>query len=173
MQDGQSERTPDRSEAGASPGRRTDSEEPTPFSEVPGPDPSPSEPAEAEGDDEGAGDEERIDPFEAFTEISSKVRKEKAERDPAISLPGEDDLDQEGTYVDEETKFSGDGWRGRGNPQVGVRLRPRDFERLGEAASLFGVRRTTFARMMIIRGVKAVLDAERRRDGEFLRERRG
>jgi hypothetical protein len=56
---------------------------------------------------------------------------------------------------------------------VGVRLRPRDFERLGRAADLYGVRRTTLARMMIIRGVNAILEAELRRDGELLRERGG
>jgi hypothetical protein len=153
------EPTPDPSLKTGSSGYQSDSEETPTFSEVP----------------EGEPPEERIDPYQAFADVASKVRKEKErekeKRQPAIWLPGEDDLDQENALADQETKFSGDGWRGRGNPQVGVRLRPSDFERLSRAAEIYGVRRTTFARMMIIRGVNAVLDAELRRDGEFLRER--
>jgi hypothetical protein len=112
-----------------------------------------------------------MDPYEAFAQIASKVHSEKAES-PAIRLPGADDLDKEQALADEETRFSRDAWGGRGNPQVSIRLRPRDFERLGRAAELYGVRRTTLARMMVIRGVKAILDTELRREGELIRERR-
>ncbi len=72
---------------------------------------------------------------------------------------------------DRETRFSGDSYGGRGNPQVSVRLRPSDFKRLRRAADLYGVRPTTLARMMVIRGVGAILDAELRRSGEFIRDR--
>ena len=50
-----------------------------------------------------------------------------------------------------------------------MRLRPTDFERLRRVAELYGVRPTTLARMMVIRGVGAILDAELRRKGEFFR----
>jgi hypothetical protein len=104
--------------------------------------------------------------------VAAKVRSEKEQRDPSIWLPRADDLDtEEGRDASHETRFSADSWGGRGNPQVSVRLRPLDFGRLRQAADLYGVRPTTLARMMVIRGVGAILDAELRRDGEFLRER--
>ena len=113
-----------------------------------------------------------MDPVQALAEIDAQRRPEKARRDPAIWLPGPNELDEvTGREEDQETRFSRDSWGGRGNPQVGIRLRPRDFERLHEAAKLYGVRPTTLARMMVIRGVKAILEAELRRDGEFYRER--
>jgi hypothetical protein len=114
-------------------------------------------------------DDDRADPFQAFAEVAAEERdRKKRERDPSIWLPDSDDLDQEFTRADTETRFSRDAYGGRGNPQVSVRLRPRDFQRLREAAEIYGVRPTTFARMMVIRGVGAVLDAELRRKGEFL-----
>lgn len=143
----------------ASPGYQIASEQPPSSTEVSG--------SASSNDDE----EERIDPFQAFAEVSAKVRTEKERREPGIWLPGESELDREGTLPDTETRFSRDSWGGRGNPQVSVRLRPSDFEALHRAADLYGVRPTTLARMMVIRGVRAILDAERRRDGEFIRER--
>jgi hypothetical protein len=117
------------------------------------------------------GSDEGVDPYVAYAEIAAREReRKKREKEPAIWLPDGDDLDREDRgFADAETRFSRDSWGGRGNPQVSVRLRPRDFERLKRAANLYGVRRTTFARQMIIRGVGAVLDAELRRSGEFLR----
>jgi hypothetical protein len=107
-----------------------------------------------------------------FAEVAAKEReRKKRERDPGLWLPGSDDLDQEHTLADAETRFSRDSYGGRGNPQLSVRLRPHDFERLRRAAELYGVRPTTFARMMVIRGVRAILDAELRKDGEYLRGR--
>jgi hypothetical protein len=50
-----------------------------------------------------------------------------------------------------------------------LRLRPRHYERLRRAASLYGVRPTTLARMMVVRGVNAILDAELERDRRLLR----
>jgi hypothetical protein len=116
-----------------------------------------------------------VDPYVAFAEAAAKERerKEEEEGDSATWLPGEDDLDQEHSLPDAETRFSHDAYGGRGNPQVSVRLRPSDFQRLRRAADLYGVRPTTFARMMVIRGVRAVLDTELRRDGELLRDPEG
>jgi hypothetical protein len=116
-------------------------------------------------------DDDLVDPFTAYAHaVANNRERKKREREPGIWLPDSDDLDQERLPEDAETRFSRDAWGGRGNPQVSVRLRPRDFERLRQAADLHGVRPTTFARMMVIRGVGAVLDAELRRQGEFLRD---
>jgi hypothetical protein len=77
-------------------------------------------------------------------EPRSAKKREKERRDPASWLPGPEHLDEELAQVaDEETRFSRDAWGGRGNPQVSIRL----------------------ARMMVIRGVKAILEAELRREG--------
>jgi hypothetical protein len=46
--------------------------------------------------------------------------------------------------------------------RVTVRMTPMQYERLGEAARLYGVRPTTLARMLIKRGATAILDEERR-----------
>lgn len=147
--------------AADSDGYQIGSAEPPTSAEVP--ESASSEPEE----DDGA-----MDPFRAFAESAAKAReRKKRERDPGTWLPGPDDLDQELGSPDGETRFSGDSYRGRGNPQVSVRLRPSDFERLRRAAALYGVRPTTLARMMVIRGVKAILDADLRRSGEFLRDR--
>jgi hypothetical protein len=141
----------------ASPGYQVGSEEPA----------SPERPSEAPTDQ----DDERIDPYVAYAQAASKAReREKSAGRPGIWLPGPEELDREPGLEDRETRFSRDAYGGRGNPQVSVRLRPRDFRRLREAADLYGVRPTTLARMMVIRGVTAILDAELRRDGEYLRE---
>jgi hypothetical protein len=86
-------------------------------------------------------------------------------RDPAIWLPGGRELDQDPTRPELETRYSVDAHRLKGTPQVGVRLRQTDFHRLCRAAEIYGVRPTTMARMMILRGVKAILDAELRDKG--------
>ena len=140
---------------GSSDGYQAGSEEPTPLPDAPHPQPQ--------------ADDEPMDPYVAYAQAAAREREDrKREREPAIWLPESDQLDADPGLVDTETRFSRDGWGGRGNPQVSVRLRPRDFERLSQAANLYGVPRTTFARMMVIRGVGAVLDAELRRKGELL-----
>jgi hypothetical protein len=143
-------------------GYQSGSEEPPSSAEVPGSGSDSAEPIDPD---------ERIDPFEAFAQVAANERKrKKREREPGIWLPGGDELEQEtGRLADQQTRFSRDAWGGRGNPQVSVRLRPSDFERLRHAADLYGVRPTTLARMMVIRGVGAILDTELRRKGEFLR----
>lgn len=45
--------------------------------------------------------------------------------------------------------------------QVGIKLRPDDYEALARAARLYGARPTTLARLLVNRGVRAVLEAER------------
>jgi hypothetical protein len=42
--------------------------------------------------------------------------------------------------------------------QVGIKLRPVDYESLARAAFLYGVRPSTLARMLVNRGVRAVLE---------------
>lgn len=160
-------RTGSEQEHADSGGYRTGSDEPPYLAGASG---SGSDSAE-QTDEEPVDPDERIDPFEAFAQVAAREReRKKKEREPAIWLPGGDELDEEtGRLADQETRFSRDEWGGRGNPQVSVRLRPTDFERLGRAADLYGVRRTTLARMMVIRGVGAILDTELRRKGEFLR----
>ena len=51
---------------------------------------------------------------------------------------------------------------GRRKPvrQVGIKLRPADYEALVRAAGLYGARPTTLARLLVNRGVRAVLDRE-------------
>jgi hypothetical protein len=100
----------------------------------------------------------------AFSEAPAPAR-EKARRDPALWLPGGSELDQDPTRPELETRYSVDARRLKGTPQVGVRLRQTDFHRLCRAAEIYGVRPTTMARMMILRGVKAILDAELRDKG--------
>jgi hypothetical protein len=141
--------------ADASRGYQSGSGEPASSTEIPG---------------SGLPDEERIDPFQAFAEVAAKARDEKARREPVVWLPGGDHLDLEPIDESRETGFSADSYRGRGNPQVSVRLRPLDFDRLRRASQLYGVRPTTLARMMVIRGVRAILDAELYRRGELLRD---
>jgi len=119
-------------------------------------------------------EEEYMDPHKAYALAVSKERdrkeREKRRREPGTWLPDGDDLDREREGPeDRETRFSRDSWGGRGNPQVSVRLRPTDFARLRRAAELYGVRPTTLARMMVIRGVGAIIEAELRREGEFFR----
>jgi hypothetical protein len=131
-------------------------------------------PSSAEGPGSGSSDEDDdlIDPLQAFAEVAAKEReRKKRELDPGLWLPSADDMDREHGLPDAETRFSRDAYGGRGNPQLSVRLRPLDFERLRKAADLYGVRPTTFARMMVIRGVRAILDAELRKEGELLRDR--
>ncbi len=152
------------SEAGGSAGYQSGSDGPSTLSGSPG-----SGSADPEGQED---DDERMDPYEAFAQSAAKAaaerKREKERGDPAIWLPGSDELDQEPLSPDVETGFSRDRWR-RGNPQVSVRPRPLDFDRLRRAAQFYGVRPTTFARMMVIRGVNAILEAELRKRGNELR----
>jgi hypothetical protein len=44
--------------------------------------------------------------------------------------------------------------------QVGIKLRPADYEALASAAFLYGVRPSTMARLLVNRGVRAVLESK-------------
>src|SRR3954451_23093861 len=84
-------------------GYQTASDQPAPFEQPPGVD-APQD----DGDD-------RMDPYDAFAKSTSKAadvrRREKERRDPALWLPGTDDLDQDLGPPDRETGFSRDRWR--------------------------------------------------------------
>jgi hypothetical protein len=105
---------------------------------------------------------------QAIAEAEARRQRRKKLRAPGVWLPGSDDLGRDPAIPSEETGFSVDSRRS--SQQVGIRLTPTHFAQLCEVADLYGVRPTTLARMMVIRGVKAVLDAELRRKGEMLRE---
>jgi hypothetical protein len=113
-----------------------------------------------------------MDPYQAYAVAAAEAReRRKRDREPGTWMPDSEHLDRDELPPDRETRFSRDSWGGRGNPQVSVRLRPRDFERLRHAADLYGVRPTTFARMMVIRGVGAVIEADNVRKASFLTDR--
>ena len=81
--------------------------------------------------------------------IGAKWRRRRAHPEvPAASLPG-------GEIADIP--------RPRRKPlrQVGIKLRPDDYDALARAARFYGARPTTLARLLVNRGVRAVLDAER------------
>jgi hypothetical protein len=85
-------------------------------------------------------------------------------------MPGPEDLDRDPETGD-DTEFGTDGPpRDYTSRQLGIRLRPKHWERLLEAARLYGVRPTTMARMMIVRGTNAIYEAEVRARARELRE---
>jgi len=95
---------------------------------------------------------------------AARARKDLDERRraPGTWAPGSEDFNRDPEPQD-DTEFGVDGpVREYTSRQLGVRLRPKQFDRLLEAARLYGVRPTTFARMMIVRGTNAIHDAERR-----------
>jgi hypothetical protein len=76
-------------------------------------------------------------------------RRRAAPAVPAASMPGDDIADIPRV--------------GRRKPvhQVRIKLRPDDYDALARAARLYGARPTTLARLLVNRGVRAVLDGER------------
>ena len=110
----------------------------------------------------------RSDFARILAEAEAAIERREALRTPALWLPDAEDLDREPQQED-ETAFSLDQHIGRDSKQLGLRLRPEHFERLCQAADVYGVRPTTLARMMVIRGVNAIRDAELARRGELLR----
>lgn len=104
--------------------------------------------------------EDRRDPDAAFAAAETRRKQREERRRPELWLPGEEELDREPEQP-EDTSFGVDDYVSGGSKQIGLRLRSRDFERLCQAAEVYGVRPTTLARMMVLRGVKAILDAER------------
>jgi hypothetical protein len=100
------------------------------------------------------------------------TRKERDERNraPGVWLPGSEDLDRDPEPGD-DTDFGTDGpERDYTSRQLGIRLRPKHWERLLDCARVYGVRPTTMARMMIVRGTNAIHDAELRARARELKE---
>jgi hypothetical protein len=116
-------------------------------------------------DEHGGG----TDIARVMAEAEANIQRREDRRNPAMWLPDEDALDREPEPRD-ETAFSTDEYIGQGSKQLGLRLRPKLYERLCQVAEIYGVRPTTLARMMVIRGVNAVLDAEMRQAAEFLKD---
>jgi hypothetical protein len=101
---------------------------------------------------------------------AAEKERDERRRTPATWMPGPEDLDRDPEPRD-ETEFGTDGApREYTSRQIGIRLRPQHFERLLEAAALYGVRPTTMARMMIVRGINAIHDAELRARAREWRE---
>jgi hypothetical protein len=85
-------------------------------------------------------------------------------------MPGPGELERDFEPAD-DTEFGTDGpAREYTSRQLGIRLRPKHYERLLECARLYGVRPTTFARMMIVRGTNAIHEAELRARARELRD---
>jgi hypothetical protein len=105
---------------------------------------------------------EELDLGMIMARAESRRRRDQERRAPGTWMPGSEDLDRDPRPGD-GTGFAVDGpKREYASHQLGVRLRPEQFDRVREAARLYGVRPTTLARMMIIRGTKAIEEAENR-----------
>jgi hypothetical protein len=118
---------------------------------------------------EAMSSEEQSGFVRALAEGEARRRRRESRRTPQLWVPGSVELDTE-IPAEPPTEFSTDVYQGRRSCQVGLRLRPRHFERLARAAEIYGVRPTTLARMMVLRGVNAILDAELERDRKMLRD---
>jgi hypothetical protein len=110
------------------------------------------------------------DYLEAAARARAQKEREERRRAPGTWMPGPDDFDRDPEPSD-DTEFGTDGpVREYTSRQIGVRLRPKQFERLLECARLYGVRPTTMARMMIVRGTNAIHEAELRSRAREWRE---
>jgi hypothetical protein len=108
--------------------------------------------------------------FQSMAEAAARKARDEERRAPGVWMPGPDDFDRDPEPGD-GTDFGTDGpEREYTSRQLGLRLRPKHYERLLEAARLYGVRPTTMARMMIVRGTKAIHDAELRARARELRD---
>ncbi len=92
-------------------------------------------------------DREAPDYAKSLAKAAAQKRRDERNRAPGTWMPGSEDLDRD--------------------PQPGD---DTDWERLLEAARLYGVRPTTMARMMIVRGTNAICDAELRARARELTE---
>ena len=108
--------------------------------------------------------------FESMARVAAQKERDERRRAPGTWMPVAEDLDRDPEPGD-ETDFGTDGPpRDYTSRQIGLRLRPQHFELLREAAALYGVRPTTMARMMIVRGIKAIHEAELRARARELTE---
>jgi hypothetical protein len=122
---------------------------------------------DGEGEDAGHGDSaepqkfwERLG-FESFRAYMDYLQEQQSRRtifggEPRVDLPSAD------TQVPPETESP----RPRSDPrpdvrQVGLKLAREDYDQLAEAAEAYGVAPTTLARMLVRRGVRAMLKADR------------
>jgi hypothetical protein len=107
---------------------------------------------------------------ESMARAAAEKAREEKRRAPVVWMPGAGELDRDPAPGD-DTDFGTDGpVRDYTSRQLGIRLRPNHWERLLECARLYGVRPTTMARMMIVRGTNAIHDAELRARARELRE---
>jgi hypothetical protein len=104
------------------------------------------------------------DYLSSMARIAAQKARDEERRTPPTWMPGPEDLDlNRDREPGDGTDFGTDGpEREYTSRQLGLRLRPKHYERLVEAARLYGVRPTTMARMMIVRGTNAIHDAELR-----------
>jgi len=98
----------------------------------------------------------------SLAKVATQRERDERNRAPGIWMPGQEELDRDPEPGD-DTDFGTDGpERDYTSRQLGIRLRPKHWERLLEAARMYGVRPTTMARMMIVRGTNAICEAEMR-----------
>jgi hypothetical protein len=113
---------------------------------------------------------EEPDFFSTLARTAARKERDEERRAPGTWMPGHEDLDRDPAPGD-GTDFGTDGpEREYTSRQLGLRLRPKHYDRLVDAARLYGVRPTTMARMMIVRGTNAIHDAELRARARELKE---
>jgi hypothetical protein len=106
----------------------------------------------------------------SLAKAATQREQDERNRAPGTWMPGPEDLDRDSEPGD-NTDFGTDGpERDYTSRQLGVRLRPKHWERLLDAARMYGVRPTTMARMMIVRGTNAIHEAEMRARAREWRE---
>jgi hypothetical protein len=116
------------------------------------------------------GQSEAPDYAASLARAATQRERDERNRAPGTWMPGPEDLDRDSEPGD-STDFGTDGpERDYTSRQLGIRLRPKHWERLLDAARMYGVRPTTMARMMIVRGTNAIYDAEMRARAREWRE---
>jgi hypothetical protein len=106
----------------------------------------------------------------SLAKVATQRERDERNRAPGTWMPGPEDLDRDPEPAD-STDFGTDGpERDYSSRQLGIRLRPKHWERLLDAARMYGVRPTTMARMMIVRGTNAIYEAEMRARAREWRE---
>ena len=132
-----------------------------------GPGEPPDGPAEPPKDEDEEADEdpywrrlgfsssrEFLDGLEAHqSKLDQWFQRFRSGDPPAASVPG-DEIGELGVVT-----------RRAPVRQVGIKLRPADYAALANAAFLYGVRPSTMARLLVNRGVRAVLEAHDGRNG--------
>ena len=97
------------------------------------------------------------DIYESLAEVERRKREKRERLEGRRFVPTEDELLEEV-----------ESWREDDHPpvpttrQVGVRLRPAQWDRLVLVAEWAGIRPTTMARLLINRGARAIIDEELR-----------